>query len=235
MTAAWAAGTVATAWSGTARSAVRRVVFRRWARGALRVLRVEVRHEGPLPPAGALVVGNHLSYLDVVVLAALRPARFVAKREVRDWPVWGPLARAMGTLFLARGNPRDAARVVTAMRQALAGGDAVVVFAEGTSSDGRGVLPIRPALLEAGVLAGGTAHTATLRYAGAPGDPPPGIAVCWWGEMPFVPHLRALAALRGITAHVRFGDGPVRASDRRALARAVQDALERDFVPTTGG
>lgn len=211
-----------------------RAAMRRWALGVLHLLgvRVSVRGRPPRPPF--VLVANHLGYLDIAVLASALDARFVAKREVRDWPGLGALAALVGTLFIDRARPRDAVRVDRAIGRALAEGDGIVLFAEGTSTDGRAVRPVCPALLEGAAREGLPVRVATLRYATGAGDPPAGRAVCWWGAMTFLPHFRALCGLGGIHAELRFADEAVRAPTRRALAGAAHAALIRHFTPTTG-
>lgn len=213
-----------------------RAAMRRWALGVLRLLgvRVSVRGRPPRPPF--VLVANHLGYLDIAVLASALDARFVAKREVRGWPGLGALAALVGTLFIDRTRPRDAVRVNDAIGRALAEGDGVVLFAEGTSTDGRAVRPLCPALLEGAAREGLPVRVATLRYAtrADAGDPPASHAVCWWGAMTFLPHFRTLCGLAGIHAELRFADEAVRAPTRRALAGAAHAALVRHFTPTTG-
>lgn len=199
---------------------------RRWSRGLLRVLGVRVAVVGRRPAAPYLLAANHLGYLDVLVLAAELPVRFVAKSEVRRWPVWGPLAAWTGTLFLERERARDARRVATAVERTLAAGEAVSIFAEGTSSPGDAVLPYRPALFEGAVVSGAPVVPAALSYR-IPDDP--GAVrdkVCWWGEMEFVPHLLALAGLPAIDATLAIGEPLPADQDRKAVARAARDTTE---------
>lgn len=199
---------------------------RRWSRGLLRVLGVRVAVVGRRPASPYLLAANHLGYLDVLVLAAELPVRFVAKSEVRRWPVWGPLAAWTGTLFLDRERPRDAHRVATAVERTLASGEAVSIFAEGTSSPGDAVLPYRPALFEGAVASGTPVVPAALSYR-VPGDPgAERTKVCWWGEMEFAPHLLALAELPPIHATLAIGDPLPVAQDRKAVALAARDATE---------
>ena len=157
----------------------------------------------PLPPF--YLVSNHLSYLDIVVYGAVMPARFVAKQEVRNWPVVGFLARTMGTIFIDRTVKRDVVRVIDDLAGAVADGDGVVMFAEATSSPGQMVLPFRPALLEWAARSGQPVHYASVAY-GTPADGPPAhLAVCWWGEMTFGRHLVGSVACPWIEATVRLG------------------------------
>lgn len=221
----WALGAWAGGWRWT--TACRR----RWAQGGLRLLGVRRRVTGAVPPGGFLLVSNHLSYLDVLVLSAELPVRFVAKREVATWPVWGPLARWTGTLFIDRAHPRDARRVADAVGAALARGESVAIFPEGTSSPGDEVLPFRSALFEGTVAAGTNTVPAALSYRVAAQAPTARTSVCWWGEMEFLPHLVALAGLDAIDAALVLGPPLVPETERRTLAdraHAAVAALHRE-------
>ena len=101
-------------------------------------------------PSSGLLVSNHLSYLDIVVLSSIRPCVFVAKRDVARWPLFGWLAHAAGTIFVDR-ERRFSTEFVNGIHEAIAAGLPVVLFPEGTSSDGSTVLPFKSALLESAV------------------------------------------------------------------------------------
>ncbi len=210
----------------------RRRVVRGWARVLLRLLRIEVTRDGTPPSPPFLLVANHLSYLDVIVLASQTDTVFVAKREVRRWPVFGVAAAFIGCIFVDRDSRSDAVRVGEAMRRRYRSGAGVVLFAEGTSSDGSTVLSLRSALLEWPAGERVPVHTATLSYHTGPGDPPASLALCWWGDMTFLPHLTAVCRLGPSRARVVFGSAPVSAGDRKSLARALHAALLADFRPS---
>ena len=131
-----------------------------------RVMNVDLRILGT-PPNRGLVVSNHLGYLDIVVLAATAPSVFVAKSEIRRWPVFGWFARRSGCIFVDRESSASAGRSVRAIRAALNRGRRVILFPEGTSSGGAGVLPFRSSLLEPAV--GQPLTIAAVRYGLDPG------------------------------------------------------------------
>lgn len=209
-----------------ARARLRRAWTRTWSRSALAALGVAVHTTGDPPAEPVLLATNHLGYLDVLVLGAVRPCVFVAKREVRSWPIWGWLSRLGGTLFVDRASRRDAPRAVDDMARAMEAGECVVLFPEGTTSAGSGILPLRSALLEAAVRTGRPLHFATLTYRTGPTDPPPSEAVCWWGDHEFLPHLLGLLRLDRVDVDARFGDAPLLGSDRKTLAARLALALE---------
>lgn len=231
LTAILVAGWVVCAGSRDGRRRWRRVMVRRWGRDNAWLLGMARQVSGCPSQGPALLVSNHLSYLDVVLLAAELSAVFVAKQEVRSWPGLGPLAALVGTIFVDRDTPRDLVRVTAAIGQSLADGDTVVLFAEGTSTRGDRVLPLKPALLEPAVRGGWPVRFATLSYVTPPGEPAADLALCWWGDMTFLPHLIGVARLSRFTGLVAFGAEPVQADDRKRLAAALHAALQKDFTP----
>ena len=228
---AWALGTLLLLPSFRGRQVVRRTVLRGWSRGVTRLLGVRITIEGVVPEAPFFLVSNHLSYLDPVVYAARMPCRFVAKQEVRSWPVVGFLARAGGTIFIDRTMKRDAVRVLDDLGRAVGAGDGVVVFAESTSTPGHTVLPFRPALLEWAARTGYPVHYASIAYRTPESSRPAHLAVCWWGDMTFGRHLVALCRLPRIEATIRYGDAPIAERDRKRLADRLQRAVAAQFTP----
>ena len=183
-------------------------------RAGLRRLKIGVEIQGRFPSRG-LLVANHLSYLDILVLSGLAPCVFVAKKEVRSWPIFGLMARMAGTVFIDRSRSADARRGNDQMLEVLSAGAVVVLFAEGTSSNGATVLPFRPALFEGAVQAGQPIAPAHLSYKVADGSVEND--VCYWGSATFLPHLLRLLSRKGLRASVRFA-GAVRTFDDRKLA-----------------
>jgi 1-acyl-sn-glycerol-3-phosphate acyltransferase len=200
-------------------------VFRVWSRllGGILGQRLEV--SGRPPPAPYLLVSNHLSYVDVLLLGGAAGGTFVAKREIASWPVIGPLCRAIGTVFIDRGAKRDLVRVAREVEGALAAGKGVVVFPEGTTGDGSALLPFKPALLEVAAAGERPVAWAVIRYQTPPGAPPAAEAVCWTGGQRLVPHALRLLALPGFRAHVHFAAEPVADADRKRLAHRLREAM----------
>jgi len=206
-------------------------VQRAWSRGVCSLAGVRLHVIGPPPRGGYLLVANHLSYLDIVVLGAHLSCAFVAKSEVARWPVLGFLARAMGTLFVERDNKRSLEGLNRRLAARLARGESLVLFPEGTSTAGGSVLPFRAALLEPAATLGLPVRYAALRYATAPGERPASEVVCWWGDMTFGPHLLELLRLAHVEATVHFGPEPIAAPDRKTLATRLQHAVASRFDP----
>ncbi len=169
------------------------------SRRLLRVLGIVPVQMGRAP-SGGLLVSNHLGYLDVLVLSSLAPAVFVAKAEVRNWPVFGWFARQAGTVFVQRERRSRAGREADEIAERLEAGALVVLFPEGTSSDGRVVLPFKSSLLEPAVARGHPLAAAAIHYElddGRVDD-----EVCYWRDMTLVPHLLNLLGKRTVRASV---------------------------------
>jgi 1-acyl-sn-glycerol-3-phosphate acyltransferase len=190
--------------------------LQRHSRRGLKVFDIRMSVAGPVPAAG-LLISNHVSYLDILVISSITPALFVAKREIKFWPVLGWLAQMAGTVFIDRQRRTHVAEVNSQIQASLNTGALVVLFPEGTSSDGRTILPFKSALFEP--AASGT-HSVTLscvQYALDDGDA--ASEICYWGDHTFFPHLVNLLGHRGFRVAVRFAPFNPSTSDRKELAR----------------
>lgn len=192
------------------------------SRGVVASFGLQCRVSGTAPSQG-LVVSNHLSYLDVLAYSAAMPCVFVSKAEIARWPYFGWAARAGGTIFLDRGSRASAAAAVAQIGETLKQGVPVLLFPEGTSTDGRQVLRFHSTLFQAAVDVGAPVTTASIRYV-AEGDVPES-ALCWFGEDGFVAHVWKLLSLPGFSAHISFGE-PAVYTDRRSGAQAAHECVE---------
>jgi 1-acyl-sn-glycerol-3-phosphate acyltransferase len=130
------------------------LLVREWSRRMLAIMGVQLIVKGTPPTHGPLLlVANHISWLDILVMDAAQPARFVSKADVKAWPVLGSLVVGAGTLFIERESRRDAMRVVHQMAQSLRAHDILAVFPEGTTGDGRTLLPFHANLIQAAISA----------------------------------------------------------------------------------
>jgi 1-acyl-sn-glycerol-3-phosphate acyltransferase len=211
---------------GRSRAALRKRIVRLWSRAMGRIFGLRPRVEGEGPAGPFLLVANHVSWLDILLLGSLREVVFIAKAEMQDWPVIGTLATSTGTIFINRGSRRDTLRVSEAIEQAVRNGTSVVLFPEGTSTDGNHLLPFKSALLESAARHALPVHYAALRYATP--------QAAWPDDTPFGKHAWQVLQVPRIDASVRFG-GAVTASDRKELAetlwQAVSAALSLPPVP----
>jgi len=213
------------------RRPARNAIFRVWARICLRVIGGRVRVEGQPPRPPFLLVCNHLGYVDIPVLAACTDVWFVAKMEMRSWPLVGMLCRSVGTIFIDRQLGRDVLRVNRLIEDVLADGYGVVLFPEGTSTQGFEVRRFRTSLLDHPARTGMPVHAAALTYRTPPGGPPAHLSVCWWGDAPLFAHAQRLFELRRFDIVVRFGPEAVTGRDRKKLAADLHRAVERLFEP----
>lgn len=199
--------------------------MRFWTRAVVRAFGVHVRYEGAAAPSGGplLVVANHVSWLDIPLIAAVLPGRTVAKSEVRRWPVLGTLAALGGTLFIDREGIMALPGTVGTMAGVLAGGGRVVVFPEGSTWCGRERGRFRPAAFQAALDAGCAVQPVRIDY--RPTD-----AAAYVGTDPLGSSLWRVVSTRRVTAVVRLRE-PLPGAlypDRRALAAAAQRAVASD-------
>ncbi|TWO70524.1 1-acyl-sn-glycerol-3-phosphate acyltransferase [Caenimonas sedimenti] len=197
-----------------------------WSRQMLAVLGIALKVQGQPPVQGPLlVVSNHLSWLDILVIHAARHCRFVAKSEVRQWPLIGTLATGGGTLYIERDKRRDALRVVHHMAESLQAGEIVAVFPEGTTGDGRELLPFHANLIQAAISAQAPVQPVALRFVDlATGAD--SVGPLYLGDDTLVASLWRTLAGPPFEARVRFGE-PQSADgrDRRRWAADLQDAV----------
>jgi 1-acyl-sn-glycerol-3-phosphate acyltransferase len=196
----------------------------RWCGRLLDRLHVTREVSGPTPRPG-LVVSNHLSYLDILVIGAHMPCVFVSKSEVKNWPVFGTLTTNSGTVYIDRTRRGDTRNANDGIRSALKQGMRVVIFPEGTSSDGSKVLPFYPSLLEPAVEAGAPITAAYLEYEVEQGSA--GRDVAYWGEMTFFPHLLRLLSVEKISARLKFAEAPRTFADRKSAATEMREEVLR--------
>ncbi|WP_411147628.1 lysophospholipid acyltransferase family protein [Streptomyces sp. A30] len=197
-------------------------VVRWWCRTVVRAAGVRVRMTGAAAPAGGLLlVANHISWLDIPLLGAVRPAKMLAKAEIRRWPVAGPLT-ARGALFIERDRLRALPATVAGVARVLRDGSAVVAFPEGSTWCGRAQGHFRRAVFQAALDAGAPVQPVRIHYRTARGAA--STAPAFVGEDTLLASLWRVASARGLVAEVEVravipaGSHP----DRRALARAAQ-------------
>lgn len=197
-----------------------------WSRGVVRCAGVEVRRSGTVPEHGVpvMAVANHVSWLDVQVLHSVWHLRFVAKSEVRRWPLIGWLSARTGTLFVERANRRHAARINSAIHQAFADGDAVAVFPEGTTTRGDELLRFHASLLQPAVDEQALIVPVAIRYTDGAGNLQP--AAAYVGEMTLMESLAAIVRVPRIYAEVQFLPAiETNGRTRRELAQASHASI----------
>ena len=193
----------------------------------VRILRIDLITRGNYPTAG-MITCNHMSYLDILVILAHAPAIFVAKREVRDWPLVGGLAKLAGTRFIDRSKKSQVKQLNEEIEALLVQGVRVVVFPEGTTTDGSEVKPFHPSLLSNVAKrkknpAQWPVCPAGLRY--FCDDAVVAEKICFWKEMDFAPHFFNLLGIPYITARIRFGQSSIVECNRKQLAKRLHAAV----------
>lgn len=183
----------------------------------LRSLGIHASIEGA-PPSHGLVVSNHLSYLDILILSSAMPCFFVSKIEIGSWPFFGWAARAGGTIFLDRSSRASATAVARQMAERFKTQVPVLLFPEGTSTDGSSVLPFHPRLIDPATSNGIPVTAAAVRYTIEGGVEEQ--ELCWFGDESFAPHMLKALGAPGFTALVMFGE-PRIYPDRRTAANAT--------------
>ncbi len=215
-----------------ATTAQRREHVRRWSAELLALLAIESRITGSIVAAeGNLVfLANHVSWLDIFVIDAQAPARFIAKSELARWPLVGRLLRDTQTIFLERARKADMRRVNAMATDALARGDRLAVFPEGTTTDGTKLLKFHGSLLQPVIDANGRVQPIALRYTYADGRH--SLAPEYAGDTSF---LRSFWRVCGARAHVveitALPPVPAAGRSRRELAAFAEDAIRRALAP----
>jgi 1-acyl-sn-glycerol-3-phosphate acyltransferase len=184
-------------------------VMRWWSRAMLRCMGVRTTISGTPPTGAFILVSNHISYVDIPLIAQFLDVVFVAMTELSRAPGLSAVVVSGGTIFIDRNSRRDAKRVSEAMENVLRAGCGVALFPESTSTDGHDVLPFKAALLEGAARAERPVHFAVIRYAQE--------GVAWWGDIDAKSQFLGLLQMPRIDATIEFC-GTVTASDRKELA-----------------
>jgi len=195
----------------------------RSSRRHLKIFGYSASVSGDIPTHG-LLISNHLSYLDILAISSVTPAVFVSKAEVRRWPLFGWFAAIAGTVFVNRERRTQVGAVNREIEAALAAGALVVVFPEGTSTDGETILPFRTSLLEPAARGDHEISVGWLHYEVPGGDARRD--VCYWGDHSFLPHVLNMLGQKSIHATLRFGKFKRSTDDRKVLAGQLHEAVQ---------
>ena len=204
-----------------------RRVMKTWSRQLLAILNIGIQIEGEQPArgeGGCLIVANHVSWLDIFVLNAIHPARFIAKSEVCGWPVIGWLCRRSGTIFIERAMRQDVSLTNRRISLLLKQGACVGLFPEGTTTDGKQVGHFHSALIQPAIDAGIRLCPIALRYQNDAGEPSPTVAFI--DDMTLVQSIWKILRCQHHNALLVFTPVLMTANgNRRVLARAAQEAI----------
>jgi 1-acyl-sn-glycerol-3-phosphate acyltransferase len=218
-----------------ASAAEREALNRAWSLKMLRLcgMRLVVHNDSARLDAGALVVANHISWIDIYVINAWRPTPFVSKAEIRKWPVVGWLAQQLGTVFIQREKRSDAKRIMHELSDRLSAGELMCVFPEGTTSNGLTLLPFHANMFQAAVSAGSPVQPVCLMYEDAQGRQ--STAPAYIDDLSLGQSLDALLRGGPLTAHVYVGEALASGVDRRTLAAQAEQAIGVALSGLQGG
>jgi 1-acyl-sn-glycerol-3-phosphate acyltransferase len=193
--------------------------FHFWAKVFMWIINGGVKFKGQ-PPKSGLVVCNHLSYADIIVLGSIFPLVIVSKSEVRNWPVIGPLTNCAGTLFIRRASKADVLRIGQEMKTVVDSGMVLALFLEGTTTTGEIVLPFHSSLLAPAEQNNWPVTPVWLHYHLSEGQVPED--VCYVGDATFFPHsLNMMKQKKSFEAFVSFGEPITEKMDRKEMAREL--------------
>lgn len=211
--------------------AVRGFIFRLWAKGALAMLGVKTTIKGQPPKEPFYLVTNHLSSLDILLLASQLGCVFISRADVQHWPLIGFITKRMNTIYIDREHLRDTLRVIDRIVHAMDRGHGVHFFAEGRIGPGDMVRPFKPALLEPAVRKGCPVHYAVITYRTPEGCLPASQAVVWRNGVRFVGHSLGLLRLPQVYADLKFCSEPMSSQNRKDLAARLREAVQAEFTP----
>lgn len=205
----------------------RNFYMRNLSRALTIILNIRIKKIGTPPEAPFFMVSNHLSYVDILLMFMNMNCTFVAKKEVRSWPVLGFMIMTMGVIFIDRSRKRDVNRVNDTMRKSLNRFQGIVIYPEGTTTGGDVVLPFRPPLLDMPVSEKLPVYFSAIQYKTHPNDPSADETVCFYGARdPFHKHLFKLASNRRVDARILYSDTPIKADNRKELAQRLHTRVE---------
>lgn len=181
-----------------------------------------------------LLVSNHMSYIDILVLSSIQPCVFVTSVDMGEQPFLGPMAEMGGSIFVERRHRRQISHDVNVMAETLRAGHNVVIYPEGTSSNGERVLPFKKSLLMSAVEAGVDIMPLTIKYIEVNGEPfslENRDRLCWYGDMDFLSHFLGLMKVRGARAQLHFHEPlPVtKETTRYELADQCHQLISRTY------
>lgn len=205
-----------------------------WCKRLLAAFNIRVISRGHVPVPGlqlskALFIANHISWVDVHALNSLVALRFIAKSEIKSWPVFGYLVTKANTLFIERDKRHHAARIVDVVAQSLQAGDNVCLFPEGTTTDGTALKPFKSSLVQAALLAGASIHPVAIRYPHP--DDSINTAMAYAGETTMLESMRCVLQQKNPVIELHFlppismTDLVSQKVDRRALMLQIQQLI----------
>lgn len=201
----------------------RAAILQKWSARLLSCMGVQIHLYGEIPDRG-LIVSNHLSYLDILVFSAASACVFVSKREVKSWPGIGWISSLAGTIYIDRTLRTNTHSAQEEMQSPLLSGMRLVLFPEGTSSDGSTVLHFHSSLFQPAVELKMPITAAAIEYSLSDGNA--ALEACYWGGMTMTPHLLNLLTKKSVQATLRFSSEQLTFTNRKESARIMQSRVE---------
>ncbi len=202
-----------------------------WGKTSAWILSVNVKTKGDIPQPPFLLVSNHLSYVDIIILFSVLKTTFVAKLEVASWPVLGLISKTIGIVFIDRSRKKDVKRVNKVISEQINERQGITIFPEGTTSPGASVLRFRAPLLEHAAAECIEVSYCAINYKLMASNEPVFNTVCWWGDASMFDHLFNLAKQKNIKATITFGRAKETISDRKKLAKSLHKKVSAIFEP----
>jgi len=201
-----------------------------WGSICARLTGMEYLCSGTPPEPPFFLVSNHLSYVDIFLLYSQLKCTFIAKREVKNWPVLGFMMKSMGIIFVDRTRKADVKRVNGQIAQNLNKYQGIVLFPEGTTSGGDTVLPFKSSLLALPAQQETPVRYATISYQTVKGEESASKKVCWWGDMTFFRHLLQMLRMKRYYGHVTFYEQAVTHKDRKKLSSTLEHLVRTHYL-----
>lgn len=205
---------------------------KKWGRAISSIIKLNIKVVGTPPNPPFFLVCNHLSYIDVWVLYSQLRCTFIAKSDVKDWPIVGFVLKTCGVLFVDRGRRGDVTRVNDEISRNLTDEQGIILFPEGTTSAGAEILPFKSSLLQYPAQKEIPLYCASLKYETPPGEIHAFKSVCWWDDTPFFTHLINVLKMKEFSATVTFSNETIVNSNRKELARSSEEIIRASFEPT---
>lgn len=204
---------------------------KKWGRYICKVTGTKLNIEGEPPKPPFFLVSNHLSYSDVWILFACLDCTFIAKSDVKKWPLIGRMISSSGILFVDRDRRTDVTRVNKEISEVINEYQGVVLFPESTTSPGHLLLPFKSSLFQYPAQKNIPVHCAAIHYQTPEGENPAYRSVCWWDDTPFVTHLLSMLMMKEFSATVTFSEHQTRNSNRKLLASSAEEIVREVFEP----
>jgi 1-acyl-sn-glycerol-3-phosphate acyltransferase len=204
-------------------------IRKRWGRAVCKVIGIKVIVKGTPPKPPFFLVSNHLSYIDVWVLFSQLKCTFIAKSDVRSWPIIGFVLASSGIMFVNRNQRSDVKRVNDEISDNLTENQGIVLFPEGTTSPGDDILPFKSSLLQYPAVNNLPVSSSHIRYESPDPDNTARDRLCWWDDTPFFKHLFYAFVMKEFTATITFLDETIVDSNRKVLSEQAEAKIRASY------